>query len=262
MDILNVNNISVNINELKILDNISFNVKKGEILGIIGPNGSGKTTLFKTISRILKPETGNIFLYNKNITSYSEKELSKLISVIPQMINVQFPFTVEEFILMGRFPHSGRYGYSIDTDYEIVNNVIKNNGMDSIRHRRINELSGGEKQRVIIAQGFAQQTNLMLLDEPTSHLDIYYQVQLLNLLDKYNKECELTILIILHDLNLAASYCDRLIMMKEGKIFTQGTIEEVLTYQNIEAVYNTPVIVKENPIIHKPHVILVTKNLK
>jgi len=124
----------------------------------------------------------------------------------------------------------------------------------------MNELSGGERQRVIIAQGFAQETGFMMLDEPTSHLDIYHQVQLLNLLNNYNKECGLTILVVLHDLNLAASYCDRLILLKDGTIYKEGSVKDVLTYQNIEYVYGTPVIVNENPITHKPYVFLITGN--
>ena len=260
MSILKIENLDISINGREIIKDISFNVQRGEILGVIGPNGSGKTTLFRSISGVLKASGGNIVFDNKNIKNYSSKELAKKMSVIPQMIEITYPFSVEEFILMGRFPHSGRYGYSAHKDYEVINKIMKMTGIEEIKNRKMNELSGGERQRVLIAQGFARETGFMMLDEPTSHLDIYHQVQLLNLLNNYNKECGLTILVVLHDLNLAASYCDRLILLKDGTIYKEGSVKDVLTYQNIEYVYGTPVIVNENPITHKPHVFLITGN--
>jgi iron complex transport system ATP-binding protein len=260
MEILKVNNLCIDFENREILKNISLHVKQGEILGVIGPNGSGKTTLFRSICGSLKPKSGNVIFNDKDISEYSAGEISKNISAIPQMVQILYPFTVEEFVLMGRFPHSGRYGYSQEKDYAVMNRVIEMTDIGSIRNRRMSELSGGERQRVIIAQGFVQEANFMMLDEPTAHLDIYHQVQLLNLLDKYNNECGVTILVVLHDLNLAASYCDRLVLMKKGAIYKEGSVAEVLTYQNIEEVYQTPVIVKENPITHKPHIFLITGN--
>lgn len=259
MKILAVNNLFVSLSKTQILRGIDLKVEQGEMVGIIGPNGSGKTTLIRTISGNLKPDSGEVLLYGKKATEFSSKELSKKVSVIPQLPQVLYPFTVEEFLIMGRFPHSGRYGYSIEKDYSVVNNIISLTGLENIKTRRMHELSGGERQRAIIAQGFIQEAGLMLLDEPTSHLDIYYQCQLLNLLAKYNKNSGTTIIIVLHDLNLAANYCDRLILLKNGTVYQQGVPKKVITNENIEAVFGTPVIVKENPVNNRPHMFLITE---
>ena len=178
---------------------------------------------------------------------------------MPQILEVPFAFSVEEFVLMGRFPHTGRFEALKQRDYRILEDTLNLTDTFPFRGRKIYELSGGERQRVILAQGFAQEPQLLLLDEPTSHLDIAHQVQILDLVKKLNKEKGLTVIIVLHDLNLASSYCDRLILLKEGAIFTEGSPQDVLTYQNIEKVYKTVVVVKENPISLKPYILLVSE---
>jgi iron complex transport system ATP-binding protein len=260
MNILSVKNLFCGYSNNTIIKNISFDVKEGEFLGIIGPNGSGKTTLFRAISGILKPFEGEIRYKNYLINKVSSLFLAREVAVIPQLLEIPYSFEVEEFILMGRFPHNGRFQRFSKKDYEILESVVNLTDIASIRNRKMSELSGGERQRVIIAQGFIQEPRMMLLDEPTSHLDITHQIKILDLLKHLNKNNNLTVIIVLHDLNLASNYCDRLILLQDGKIFNTGSPAEVLTYQNIEKVYNTMVIVKENPLNYKPYVFLISKH--
>ena len=259
MEILKVRNLSCGYEKEEVIKDISFFAKEGDFLGIIGPNGAGKTTLFRTISGILKPWNGNILYKDKDISRISPRDFALEVAVIPQILEVPFAFSVEEFVLMGRFPHTGRFETMDERDYKILEDTLNLTDTLPIRERKIHELSGGERQRTILAQGFAQEPQLLLLDEPTSHLDIAHQVQVLDLVKKLNKENGLTVIVVLHDLNLASSYCDRLILLKEGTIFKEGPPEDVLTYQNIEEVYKTLVVVRENPISLKPYILLVSE---
>ena len=262
MDILTVKNLSCGYDANEVIKGASFSVKKGDCLGIIGPNGAGKTTLFRAITGALKPWEGNILYKGVDISKISPHDFAREVAVIPQVLEVPFAFSVEEFILMGRFPHVGRFGVLKGRDYKILDEVLNLTDTLSFRDRKLLELSGGERQRIILAQGFAQEPCLLLLDEPTSHLDIAHQVQILDLVKRLNKQKNLTVITVLHDLNLASSYCDRLILLKSGVISKQGSPEDVLTYQNIEEVYKTVVVVKKNPINHRPYVLLVSENDK
>jgi iron complex transport system ATP-binding protein len=259
MDIYNIKNLSCGYGKEEIIKNVSLNIQQGEFIGIIGPNGSGKTTLFRAICGIIKPSKGNVLYKNKNLLNITSREIAREVSVIPQLLETPFSFSVEEFIMMGRFPHSGRFFTQKQKDWAVLENVINMTDISALRNRKISELSGGERQRVIVAQGFMQEPILMLLDEPTAHLDITHQIQIMDLLKRFNKKNNLTIIIVLHDLNLAGSYCDRLILLNHGEIFKEGTPQEVLTYQNIEHVYSTTVIVKENPLNNKPYIFLVSQ---
>jgi len=259
MDILKAKNLSCGYGPKEVIKDISFSVKEGEFLGIIGPNGAGKTTLFRAITGILKSRHGNVLYRDKNIFKISPRDFARQVAVIPQILEVPFAFTVEEFVLMGRFPHTGRFEALKERDYKILEKVLNLTDTFSFRHQKIFELSGGERQRVILAQGFAQEPCLLLLDEPTAHLDIAHQVQILDLVRKLNREKNLTVIVILHDLNLASSYCDRLILLEDGKIFRDGLPSKVLTYQNIEKVYKTVVVVEENPISARPYILIVSE---
>lgn len=262
MDILRIKNLACGYDTKAIIKDISFSVKEGDFLGIIGPNGAGKTTLFRAITGILPPWSGGIFYKGRRILEISPRNFAREVAVIPQILEIPFAFSVEEFMLMGRFPHVGRFEALKEKDYKILEEALVFTDTFSLRERKIFELSGGERQRVILAQGFVQEPRLLLLDEPTLHLDIAHQVQILDLVKKLNKEKNLTVIIVLHDLNLASSYCDRLILLKEGTIFKEALPQEVLTYQNIEEVYKTIVVVKENPISSKPYILLVSEEDK
>lgn len=259
MDILQFQDLSCGYDGSEIIKSISFSVKEGDFLGIIGPNGAGKTTLFRAGTRILIPMKGNIYFKGKDIAGIPPRDFAREVAVIPQLLEIPFSFLVEEFISLGRFPHTGRFEALKDRDHKILEDVLNLTDTYSFRRRKICELSGGERQRVVLAQGFAQEPVLLLLDEPTSHLDIAHQVQILDLLKKLNREKNLTVIIVLHDLNLASSYCNRLILLKEGEIFKDGSPRDVLTYQNIEEVYKTLVVVKENPMSGKPYIFLVSE---
>ena len=242
-----------------VLKRVSFEISQGEFLGIIGPNGSGKSTLLRLMTRVLLPQKGKILFENKDITKIKLKELCRKIAFVPQDTLINFSFSVEEIVLMGRIPHLKRLQLETQKDFLIAQKSLSSTDILHLNDKKIDQLSAGERQRVIIAKALAQEPILLLLDEPTSHLDIGHQIQILDLLKKLNQEENLTVIIVLHDLNLASEYCDRLILLNEGKVFKDGTPLDVLTYQNIEAVYRTIVVVNKNPFSSKPYVVLVSK---
>ncbi|HLD35903.1 MAG TPA: ABC transporter ATP-binding protein [Planctomycetota bacterium] len=257
---LKISNLSSGYQTKEVIKDISFTVNQGEFVGVIGPNGSGKTTLFRTITKIIPGYTGNLLYKEKEIRDWSVKTLAREIAVVPQFLLMAFPFKVYDFVALGRTPYLGRFEMISGRDKEVIKGAMDITGCSGLRERMVTELSGGELQRVFLAQALAQEPKLLLLDEPTSHLDIGHQVEILHLLKQLNKENGLTIVVILHDLNTAGEYCNRLILMEEGKIYKSGSPVEVLTYQNIEAVYKTVVVVKDNPISGNPYVIPVPKD--
>jgi len=254
---LEVRNLLCGYDSKFFLQNINFNIKHGEIVGIIGPNGSGKTTLLRAITGILKPGQGLILVEEKNIARIELKELAKKVAVVPQNFDIEF-ITVEEFVLLGRIPHFGKFQFfETQKDEEVARKAMLLTDTHKLKDRFLSETSGGEKQLVLIAKALAQEPKLLLLDEPTSHLDITHQVVVLDLVKRLNRDFGLTVCMVLHDLNLASEYCDRLLLLNNGSIHKSGTPKEVLTYQTIEEVYKTVVIVKENPVTHKPYIFLV-----
>lgn len=262
MRVLDVNCISSGYGARKIISDISFSVARGEFAGIIGPNGSGKTTLFRTLSRYLPLFNGTIKLNDLELNAYRFKDFAKHIAVLPQSLNIPFSFSVEQFVALGRYPYTGSFRTLDDEDKRVIDMVLSQTDICGLRKRSIAQLSGGERQRVFIAQALAQQAGLLLLDEPTSHLDITHQTAMLDLLKKNNKESGLTVLAVFHDLNLASVYCDKLILIDKGKVFKAGTPEEVLTYRIIEEVYRTVVIVDREPLSGRPFVVPVPEHVK
>jgi len=240
-----------------VIKGIDFEVSVGSFVGIIGPNGCGKSTLLRLMNRALKPFTGNVLFDGQDISQIGFKEFFRMVAVVSQDLALEMPFNVYEVVAMGRIPHLSRLQAEGADDLRVVDEALRLTSSWGIRDKNLNELSSGERQRVMIAMAIAQEPKLLLLDEPTSHLDIGHQIQILDLLKKLNCENKITIVIVLHDLNLAAEYCDRILLLDEGKVFKDGKVDNVLTYENIEAVYKTVVVVKENPISHKPHVMLV-----
>ncbi len=252
-------NVSAGYNNLEILKGISFNIEKGDFTGIIGPNGSGKTTLLRTATKLIKPFSGEIFLEGRNLADVPLKELATIMAVVPQDTAFMFPFRVIDVVLMGRIPYIKRFGSESPMDLKIALEALEFVEALDLKDRFIDELSGGERQKVIIAKALSQEPKILFLDEPTTHLDISHQVQIFELLRRLNKEAGLTIAAILHDLNLASDYCDKLILMDNGAIKRKGAPGEVLDYKIIEEVYKTVVIVKENPLTSRPHIFLVKK---
>lgn len=242
-----------------VLKDISLSINKGELIGIIGPNGSGKTTLFRAITKIIPPREGKIVFNGRDIKEVRYGELARGIAVVSQDLVVQ-GMNVEEYVLLGRIPHRKRFQF-LETryDFEIARRAMELTDVIGFSKRDINNLSGGERQRVFVSRALAQEPKLLLLDEPTTHLDIGHQIELLELLKKLNKLEGLTIIVILHDLNLAGCYCDRLILMHEGKIYKEGDAESVLTYRNIEDVYKTVVVVEKSPLTGKPYIFVMPR---
>jgi iron complex transport system ATP-binding protein len=259
MFLIETENLNAGYGTRPVIQGISFGIPRGEVAGIIGPNGAGKTTLFRLIGGTMRPWSGEVRYQGQDVSEMNSRERARRIAVLPQGLPMTFPFTVGDFVMMGRLPHKGRLQPMSEADRKIAEATMKMTEVDSLAGRSITELSGGELQRVFLAQALAQEPELLLLDEPTSHLDIAHQVEIMDLIRRLNREKGLTILMVQHDLNLAGMYCDRLLLIGEGRIRANGAPGEVLTYQNIEAVYKTVVVVRDNPLTGRPHVFLVPK---
>lgn len=230
---LQVEKLSCKIREKQILTQAGFEVKKREFVGIIGPNGSGKSTLLKNIYKVLKPQEGKIILSGRDLLSMSNREMAQEIGVVIQEQESSFDFTVEEAVMMGRHARKKMLEGESRKDREIVAETLCATGLYEIREQSFTTLSGGEKQRAFIARALVQDTPCLLLDEPTNHLDIKYQLELMDLVKSLGK----TVVAVIHDLNIAAMYCDRLYALKGGKVVNSGTPAEVLTPEFIREVY-------------------------
>lgn len=245
-----------------VLKDINFRIDSGEFLGVIGPNGSGKTTLLRAITRVLKTRKGSIVFCGEDIVQMGFKELARKIAVVSQSFETSF-MTVEEFVLLGRLPHYGKFQFlETKEDIEIAKKCMNLTGTFRFKDCSLREISGGERQLALIARALTQEPELLLLDEPTAHLDITHQVGILDLIRRLNKEFNLTVIMVLHDLNLASEYCQRLMLINEGQIHKIGQPEEVLNYRIIEEVYKTVVVVKKNPISSRPYVFIVSEEEK
>lgn len=243
------------------LSDISITLERGAFAGIIGPNGSGKTTLFRGISGNLSTLAGEVRLQGKNLKNLSLQKRAQNIAIVTQTVDAG-QITVEDYVLMGRIPYHTRFQFfETKSDYEIATKYMELTGVLQHKDKLMTELSGGEQQRAAIARALTQEPELLLLDEPTSHLDITHQVRILNLIQHLNEELGLTVLMVIHDLNLASEYCNQLIMFREGRIFLQGAPEHVLTFETIETVYKTPVITRINPYSGKPVIFLVSEKM-
>jgi iron complex transport system ATP-binding protein len=244
---LKVEEIHARYGDTKILEDICFSAKEGRLLGIIGPNGSGKTTLLKVISSIIKPEIGTVILDNFDIVRMKKRDIAKKMAVVPQESSTSFSFTAIEVVLMGRTPHLKRFETEDSKDFEIARRCMRMTDCLNLAERPIDELSGGELQKVIIARALAQEPKILLMDEPTSHLDIKNQIEILDLMKKLADD-GLTVISVLHDINMAARYCDELILLKDGKIVSAGITEDVLTTKNIKNVFGISVSIKRDPL--------------
>ena len=259
--VLSIKNIRSGYGKTFNIEDINLDIQKGSFTGIIGPNGSGKTTLFKALTGIIKLQSGKVYVAGKEISDLSYKEKAQKIAVVHQNITADNIY-VEDYVLMGRLPYHSRFSFfETKQDYEIAHKYMKLTNTYHLKDKLMTKISGGEQQLVDIARALTQEPQLLLLDEPTAHLDIAHQVQILNLLQKLNKEMGLSILMIIHDLNLAGEYCDFLVMMNKGKIHTQGSAVEVLHYKHIEKVYNTVVVTETNPLSGNPVVLLVSEKV-
>lgn len=243
---IQINNVSFSF-EHEVLKNININIEKGEFYTILGPNGSGKTTLLRILSKSLDMEKGQIFIDENELSQIRSKTLAKKMAVVPQSTEIEFDFSVQDIVLMGRTPHISRFSSESEKDMSIAMNAMKITNTWELRNKSINALSGGERQRVVVARAIAQETGIILLDEPISHLDIHHQIEIMNQIKQLNENKNTTIIAVLHDLNLAAAYSDHMILMHDCRVYKQGTPEEVLTEDIIKQVYGLEVYITQNP---------------
>ena len=235
MAVVRVLGVEVRYGSFKVLDDVSLDVSEGEVVAVLGPNGSGKTTLLKTIDGILKPIKGSVYIDSKNITQLSRGDIAKLVSLVPQHVNLVRGVRVVDFVLTGRRPHIDFMPTS--KDLEVVLRYLRYVDAEYLVDRDITELSGGEFQRVLIARALVAEPRILLLDEPTSNLDIKYQISILNLITKLSKERRMTIITSLHDLTQAYRYAEKVVFLNHGKIYAMGWVEDVMREDIIEAVY-------------------------
>ena len=240
-----------------VLEEIDLSIQKGEIFAIVGPNGSGKTTLLKNISGVLTPDKGALYLNMRQIADLSTWEIARQLAMVEQDREVGFDFTVREVIAIGRIPHQSRFARENKVDKERIEEAMRVCSVDSLANRLIAEISGGERQRVFLAMALAQEPKVLLLDEPTTHLDINYQAQIMEIIRAQAID-GLTVVMALHDLNLVAQYADRAAMLDKGQLLEIGKPDEVLTEANIKRVFHTDVIVTKHPLINSFYVMPLT----
>ena len=238
-----------------VLHAVSLSVESGDMVGITGPNGSGKTTLLKILSAVLRGR-GEVKLNGRNIHAYGRRELSRLFAVVQQEARVNFPYTAAEIVLMGRASYHSPFVLEGKEDLEVARASMELTDSLPLADRYLHELSGGEKQRVMIARALAQEPEILLLDEPSAFLDLKHQVQVFELLRRLNRERGLTVVAALHDLNLASLFFPRLIMLRDGRIYRDGSPNEVLTEKTIEEVYGIRVRVEHDPATEKPQLFI------
>ena len=252
---LNIDGVECRYGSIKILENVSLSVKAGDFVGILGPNGSGKTTLLRSISRSLKPYKGTILLNDKDLYSLKNIEVAKQMAVVPQDNTISFSFTALEVVLMGRNPHLERFQMETENDMTVARRVMNLTNTWHLASRPVNELSGGERQRVIIARALAQEPKVLLLDEPLTYLDIINQLEVMDLIKSLCVADGIIAMAVVHDLNLAARYCNTALLLNKGCVFAAGSLDEVMTSENLKSVFKVDAIVKRNPVTNSLYII-------
>jgi len=237
------------------LSSVTFDIERGRFTGIIGPNGSGKTTLLKCIAGVLAPEKGSVLIEGVDVKGMQRREIARTVGVVPQSAPMDFSFTVRDVVMMGRTPHIDRFSTESKEDAAIAEQAMADTGVANLAERTFDGLSGGEMQRVVIARALAQRPRILLLDEPTLHLDISAQYQILELVRRLNKGRGITVVAVLHDLNLASQYSDGIVLMSGGRVAAIGRTEDVLTPANVRESYGIEVLIERHPITGKLQVV-------
>ena len=261
MSLIDIRGVTLEYGERQVIKRVSVQIEQGEFFVIIGPNGAGKTTLLKALSGLQPVAEGNIQVRQRLISDYSKKELARNLALVPQQINADFPFTVAETVLMGRYPHLGLLAVESKRDLVLAEQAMRFTEVFGLAGRRLGQLSGGERQRVIIARAICQQSKILLLDEPTASLDPAHQLRIMDLMERLRRESQVTIIMVSHDLNLASSYADRLLLLKDGEVERVGQPQEVLTGEQLARSYGCSFLVDENPLLGKPRVSLVSQKV-
>ncbi len=254
-EMLKIQEVTAGYGEKKVLKSISLSIRQGEFVSLIGSNGAGKSTLLKCISGLLPTEGGQILLCGRNSQKLKSKERARLAAVVPQSYAVEYAFTAEDVVAMGRYPYQSFGKRETREDQEILLQAMEDTNTLEFRNRLYNELSGGEKQRVVLARALAQQPKILLLDEPTSALDIHHQTEVMELISRLNREQGLTVLAVLHDVNMASRYCSRMLLLKDGQLAADGEPAQIITRKNMEELYQMKILIRENPLFHKPEIV-------
>lgn len=258
MNALEIANIKFCYNMNQVIDGVSLTLTQGEFLGIIGPNGAGKSTLLRLMCGILKPEQGEVRLFDTKLSVQTPKNLARHIAFVPQETHFALNFTVDDVVMMGRYPYQRPFGREDRKDLEARENAIAAAQVEHLRSRPVNSLSSGERQRVVIARALAQAPRILLLDEPTSHLDLHHQYAIMQLLKRLNTD-GLTVVVVHHDLNLASLYCERLVLMHRGRIAATGKPKDLINAQTLIQVYGTKVRIVRHPDKDVPQIFLQAK---
>ena len=245
---LDVADVDVRLGGVRVLEAVSVDVESGQFVGLVGPNGAGKSTLLRTINAILAPESGTVSLDGDAVHELSSREASRRVATVPQDTSLSFDFTVREVVAMGRTPYRSPFGRATGADAEHVTDALERTETLALADRPITDLSGGERQRVVLARSLAQDTPVLLLDEPTSSLDIHHQVRTLELVRDLVETESKTVVAAIHDLNLAAHYCDDLVLLSDGQVLSSGSPERVLTREHLEAAFGTRAVVSRHPV--------------
>lgn len=256
---LEVNNVHYSYHEYEVLKGLSFEASGGEILGILGKNGCGKTTLMKCITAHLKPKLGSITIDGDDVSCIPRRQLAKNMAIVAQSASLNFPFTVLETVMMGRYPDSELFQDPSDEEMELISRSMKATGILNYAERSVNELSGGEKQRVLISRALVQDPKILLLDEPTLHLDLNHQFGLMELIVRLSKENGILVVIVTHDVALAARYCDRILLIDDGQITDSGPAADVITSENLEKVFKIKSIIEYSAAIDGLNVFILGK---
>ena len=254
-EMLFLKDVTAGYGDRDVLCGISVSVARGEFAALIGSNGAGKSTLLRCVSGLMQLQGGEIRICGKSTAAMRPKERARLVAVVPQSYAVEYDFTVEDVVAMGRYPYQSFGKRESQEDAAAIRDAMEITSTLEFRKRLYNELSGGEKQRVILARALAQQPEILLLDEPTSALDIHHQTEVMELITGLNQREGLTVLAVLHDVNMAARYCSRMILLRDGKIAADGEPSAVITRKNMEALYQMKLLIRENPLFHKPEII-------
>lgn len=247
-------NLKVGYEDRIIIENLNLSIKQGEIVSIIGPNGCGKSTLLKTLSRMIHPIAGAVYLEGIELKQLKNKLISQKICLLSQHNQAPNDLTVEQLVYYGRLPHKKWYESKNEEDRELIEWAIEQTGLTRYKDKPIGSLSGGERQRAYIAQALCQKPTILLLDEPTTYLDISYQLELMELVQEINKKLNITVVMVLHELNQASRYSDRLVIMKQGAIISEGTPNQIIDQQTIESVYQIECEIDLDPISNKPRI--------
>ncbi|MDW8106996.1 MAG: heme ABC transporter ATP-binding protein [Armatimonadota bacterium] len=257
---LRAESVSAGYNQVPVVHEATLQVAQGQVVALLGPNGSGKTTLLRVLARTLRPLAGACWLDGRPYDAYSPTAFAQQVAYAPQETPTEMGFTVAELVMMGRYPHQKGFWSVSRADWEAVHQALAQTELSHLAERTISQLSGGERQRVNLARALAQQARYLLLDEPTAHLDLHHQTQLMHNLRQYAQQKEVGVLVVLHDLNLASQYADWIALMHQGRILAQGTPEEVLQPALLEQVYQTPVLRQTNPLTGKPLLFALSPN--